>query len=499
MDLSALLAPDTLLNSVIQVLLDEQVEAYLVGGSVRDALLARSVQSFHDLDFAVPWGGLALARRLANRLGGAFFALDADRDTGRVVLTGVDGRRRYLDFAQWRGDSLHADLADRDFTINAMALGITQEGAPLVDPFGGQDDLLAKVVRVVSKDSFAHDPVRVLRAARMEATFGFGIEPHTETLLRQAIPWLDRVSRERVRDELERIIAMPGAAAHVSRLDELGLLAVVLPKIVALKSVTQPPPHNIDVWGHTLRVLESLEGLFAWLWPDAGYRPLAGEAGRATVRLAPWRESWQEHLLQPASGDRLRLSLLKLAALLHDVGKPETHSQDEGGRIRFLGHEKRGAKIAAGVLRYLRFSKEEISLVQMIVAHHLRLLHLGRVKVVTRRAIYRFFRETGAAGVDLVLLGLADYLGTHGDLLPPAEWQRTLDAAAVLLEGYFDQRQKVVSPPGLINGRDLMAKFDLAPGPRLGELLARVREAQAEGRVSTREGALAFVQEMLDG
>lgn len=500
MKLDRLLAPHTLLGRVARWLRDEGMEAYLVGGSVRDALLGRPARAFHDLDFAVPAGGLILARRLANLLGGAFFPLDARRDTGRVVLTEPDGRHLYLDFARWRGDSLEADLADRDFTINALALGITREGgAVVIDPFGGQSDLSARVVRAVTSRSFANDPARTLRAVRLEAELGFRIEPHTEALLRQAIPWLGRVSRERVRDELDRIIAAPRAAGHVRRLDDLGLLAQVLPEVVALKGVTQSLPHRADVYAHTLQVLAALEGLFAWLWPGDGYTPLAGETTKAVDRLAPWRDLLRAHLSQPTSGDRVRATLLKLAALLHDAGKPATRSADESRRIRFLGHAKRGAEIAAHTLQRLRFSGEEVSLVQTIVAHHQRPLFLSRPDAVTRRAIYRFFRDAGAAGVDVIFLSQADYLGTHGDSLDPAEWQRTLDVAAALLEGYFHRHQDVVSPPKLVGGQDLMAEFDLPPGPRIGELLERVREAQAEGQVSTPEEALALVRELLGG
>jgi putative nucleotidyltransferase with HDIG domain len=496
--LEALLAPNALLDRVARWLHEQGVEAYLVGGSVRDALLGHPASAFHDLDFAVPKGGLAVARRLADWLGGAFFPLDVERDTGRVVLTEPDARRRYLDFARWRDDSLQADLADRDFTINAIALDITSESGPaLIDPFSGQADLRAGVLRAVTDQSFANDPARTLRAVRMEAQLGFSLEPHTEALLRQAVPWLRRVSRERVRDELDCIIAAPGVADHLRRMDDLGLLAEVLPEVTALKGVSQSLPHRFDVYTHTLQVLGALEGLFAWLWSEVRYKPLTGEAAKAMEKLVPWRDSLRAHLCRPTSGDRERATLLKLAALLHDVGKPMTRSVDDDGRIRFLGHAKKGAEIAAQALRRLRFSGEEASLVHTIVTHHQRPLFLAQAEPVTRRAIYRFFRDAGSAGVDVVLLSRADYVGTHGDALDAAEWQHGLDLAASLLESYFQRHDKVIDPPKLISGRDLMAEFDLSPGPRLGELLELVREAQAGGQVATREEALALVRQSL--
>jgi tRNA nucleotidyltransferase/poly(A) polymerase len=485
-----------LLGRVARWLREEGVNAYLVGGCVRDALMGRATH-VRDLDFAVPAGGLTVARRLADWLGGAFFPLDRERDTGRVVLTEGDGSRRYLDFARWRGSTLYTDLADRDFTINAMALDITQgTDATLLDPLGGQADLSAGVVRAVSEGSFVQDPARTLRAARMEAELGLHIEPHTETLLRQAIPLLDRISHERVRDELARILATPGAAGHIGRLDDLGLLATVLPEVTALKGVTQPPPHRADVYTHTLQVLHALEELYSWLWPDKGYPPLAAEATKAIDRLAPWRNTLRSHLSQLTSGDRVRATLLKLASLLHDVGKPATRSEDETGHIHFLDQEKRGTEIAARTLRRLRFSSEEMLLVQTTVTHYRRLFDFDRPEAVTRRAIYRFFRHTGAAGVDVTLLSGAEYLGTHEDSLDLTGWQRTLDVAAALLDTYF-HLQDVISPPKLISGRDLITAFELSPGPRVGELLERVREAQAEGQVSTRKEALELVRQIL--
>ena len=499
MDLDALLTPETLLGRVARWLRDEGTSACLVGGSVRDALLGRPACDFHDLDFAVPGGGLALARRLADWLGGAFFPLDVERETGRVVLTEPDGRRFYLDFARWRGDSLRADLADRDFTINAMALDVTRkEGPALVDLFGGQADLAAGVVRAVTDRSLANDPVRVLRAVRMEAALGFCIEPHTKALMQQSLPRLDGVSRERVRDELDRILATPGAAAHVRRLDGLDLLAAVLPEVIALKGVPPSPPHRAGAYTHALQVLEALEGLFAWLRPGHGYPPLARAVASAVARLSPWHVPLGKHFFRFISGDRKRATLLKLAALLHGAGKPEIGEQDESGRLCFPDHEQRGAVLAAHTLHRLRFSGKESALVQTVVAYQRRPLALSRAGTVTRRAVYRFFRDTGEAGIDVVLLSLADCLGRGGEALDPAAWEGVLDVAAVFLGDYFDRYLEVVSPPKVVDGRDLMAAFGLSPGPQVGHLLEQVREAQAGGQVSTREEALALVRELLE-
>jgi poly(A) polymerase len=203
------------------------------------------------------------------------------------------------------------------------------------------------------------------------------------------------------------------------------------------------------------------------------------------------------HLSQPISGDRPRLAVLKLAALLHDLGKPTTKSFDDEGSVHFYGHEREGAEVAGAILRRLRFGGNEVSLARTIVANHMRLHLLAEREVVTRRAVYRFFRDTGDAGVDTLLLCLADHLATSGPNLRMARWQKKVEFVASMLADYYERCQEVISPPKLISGNDLMDEFGLEEGPRIGELLEAVREAQVEDEVRTKEEALALVKGLL--
>jgi hypothetical protein len=182
--------------------------------------------------------------------------------------------------------------------------------------------------------------------------------------------------------------------------------------------------------------------------------------------------------------------------MLHDVGKPQTQTTASDGRLRALGHERAGAETAEAVLRRLRFSAREIRLVGTIVRHHMRPSWLLKSGPATRRAIYRFFRDTGDAGVDVVILALADQLATRGDTLTREHWRDYLGLARVMLDSYFRKSEEVVSPPPLVSGKDVMALLGLQPGPRVGEMLEAVREAQAEGRVCSREEALGFLRSL---
>lgn len=486
-------------QTVRQMAQARHTRVWLVGGAVRDVLLGRPL---HDWDFAVERDALQLARAVADMLGGAYYPLDVERGAGRVVLKTDAGVRLDLDFALLRGNDLVADLMMRDITINALALD--EEGA-LLDPSGGLNDLAARRIRATSEDAFRADPLRTLRAVRMAAELHFEIEPLTASWIRRDAVLLDEPSVERVRDELIKILALTGAIEALQQVDELGLLHPVLPELLALKGVDQSFPHRFDVWRHSLLMVDTLETVIATITGAADPAPSA----RSGAPIAAWGDlartlnqftaDVREHLAVEVSGGRDRALLLKLAALLHDVGKPETWSQGEqDGRIHFYNHEPVGAEIAARRLHALRFSGDEIARIHVIIGQHLRPAHLARAERLTRRAVYRYFRATGCAGVDVALLSLADHLSTYGPHLQNDRWERRLSVVEQLLTHCFERYHETIKPPPLLTGHDLIGTFALSPGPMIGQILETLREAQAAGEVQTRAEALAFARRSLD-
>lgn len=490
--------PDWPLKQICTIAAACGIQVWVVGGVVRDALLGRPV---HDWDFAADRDALGLARAVGDTLGGAYFPLDTERGAGRVILVTEHGVRLELDFAVLRGDDLEADLAVRDFTINAMAL---DETGALVDPLGGEADLKARRIHATSERAFQDDPLRMLRAMRLEAELGFETEPQTAAWIRRDAPLLALPSAERLRDEFMRGLGFPGASIYVQRLDELGLLVHVMPELESLKGVVQSPPHRFDVWRHTLATVATLEMVIAAVIGDAS--PWPGSRAVADAPPAAWGDiaralsqfsgDVREHLATELCDGRDRATLLKLAALLHDVGKPGTWSEGADGYSHFYGHEPAGARIAAARLRKLRFSRDEVKRVRTIVEGHLRPPHLARANKVTRRAIYRYFRATDDAGVEIVLLSLADHLATWGPNLRERRWARRLEVAELLLSHYFERREETIAPPPLVSGHDLMTELRLEAGPEIGRLLEALREAQAAGEVRTREEALALAAQM---
>lgn len=482
-------------------------EMYLVGGAVRDMLLGRISG---DLDLAVPANGIRLARQVADRLGAAYMTLDDERDTGRVIIQQEDGGRVYLDFAGYRGGEdkgakpvLETDLRGRDFTINAIAYDIQQEA--LLDPLEGGSDLRARRLRACTDRSMSQDPVRVLRGVRLAAALGFQIEPETRRQMREAAVGLARVSVERQRDELFKILEGPRPETSLRALEMLGVLPQVLPELAAEKGVEQSPPHIHDVWNHTLAVLQALDGILAAL--RVGYN--ADETsdlytGLLTLRIGRYREQYSEHLRTELNADRSLRSLLLFIALYHDIAKPSKRSVDPDGRIRFFGHDQEGAEMAARRAAALHLSNDEVERVRVVIREHMRFHFFssrleGEGKEPSRKAIYRYFRTAGAAGPDLVLLGLADLRGTQGSNLKQETWTAALDVARILLENYWEKPEEAVSPPRLLDGSELIAALGIEPGPRLGRLIEALREAQATGKVTDRESAIRYARSWIAG
>lgn len=471
-------------------------EIYLVGGAVRDLLLGRQVK---DFDFLVPENAIQIGRRVANALGTGFYPLDVSRDFGRVLI-GEGSNRLILDFIRFQGNDLDEDLMARDLSINAIAIDLRQPDA-LLDPCGGVGDLLAHRVKACSPTSFSSDPVRIIRAVRMAAAFGMRIEAGTRAQMKAAVSGLPSVSPERLRDEFFKLLAVPKPGTSIRALDLLGALEVIFPEIKPLRKLEQPSPHAFDVWNHILQVLKRLDQILELLGDGVGAEGAGDmQSGLIAQKLGRYRKQFNEHLEIELVPDHSRLALLYFATLFHDVGKGTTQSRDETGRIHFYDHENVGAAMVAERGRALHLSNDESEVLERIIKHH------GRPYLLTkesapprRRAIYRFFRDTGSTGIEICLLSLADFMGKFDAQVPQDELGKHLDTLRTLLEAYFEHANEQVSPPILVNGEDLMRELGLKPGPKIGELLEAVREAQAAGEVGDKVGALELARRMIEG
>ena len=492
----------------VRAALPEGLPVYLVGGAVRDALLGRPV---HDLDFSLPGDGIKIGRRIADTLSSAgtgtilkadFYPLDTERDTGRVIVSDEDGKRMVMDFACFRGKDLESDLTGRDFTLNAIALKLGDY--TIHDPLGGGMDLKEKLLRSCSTSAFTDDPVRILRGVRLAANFGFHILPETRTAMKEAAGLMEKVSPERVRDELFRILdgLLPGTCLRA--LDMLGVLDKILPELSALKGVEQIPPHIHEVWEHTLSVVKHLEDLFTALGPN--YNPETASdllTSMLVLQIGRYRSQIGGEFAKSVTADRSLRSLILLAALYHDIAKPQTKKADEEGQFHFWEHEQLGAEMLTERARFLALSNDEIERLAVIVRNHMR-IHLltnrlmDESKPPSRRAIYRFFRDTGPAGVEICLLTLADLQATYEQTLAQETWAAALEVVRMMLEAWYEKKEEQVSPPAILDGNNLMRELGLKSGPTIGKLLEAIREAQAVGTISTRAEALSLAREWLE-
>jgi UTP:GlnB (protein PII) uridylyltransferase len=280
----------------------------------------------------------------------------------------------------------------------------------------------------------------------------------------------------------------------------LGVLPILLPELQALKGVDQSAPHIQDVWDHTLDTLKNLSFLVDLFFSKHDTDNALGLVlGLAVIRLGRYREQISAHLNQDIVPDRDLRALLFLAALYHDIAKPLTCTVESDGRIRFFDHDQAGGSMLAARAAALHLSNKEIERLALVVRHHMRPAHLAReVKSPSSRAIYRFFRDTQDAGIDICLLSLADILATYGNTLPQERWTRQLDVVRILMEAWWERPEQQVRPSIILTGKDLIQEFGLQPGPIIGEILESVREAQVMGQIESRREAIRFVKTLLD-
>jgi poly(A) polymerase len=504
-----------LLQQAARFLSGQHVQAYLVGGSLRNILLGEPCA---DWDIAVPGDAPTLARRLADALGG-YYARMHEKASRVVVPASQEGEDEViLDIAPFKGQSLEDDLRLRDFTVNAIAAPLEaiaryielggfgavksngyQRGAilPLIDPVRGVADILARRLRAVDGEAFRRDPLRLLRAVRLAARYRLDIDSWTEGLMVRDAALLTEVAAERIHDELYAILAPDGAAGQLRFLDRHGLLTVLIPEFISARGMPQPAPHYWDVLEHSIETVDRLEQLARLLGQEPGEiaRSAWGIEGTCGLREIQrlLQEAEEQGIFQRA---QLTAPRMKLATLLHDIGKPATYTTDENDAIHFYGHPQVGAPLAVQITRRLKTSAQDSRLVQQVTDHHMRPGQLAQLERVTPRAIRRYFVDLGPSGIAIALLSLADHLATRGPQPPTESWPRHVRTVCLLLTQYIRQRERIL-PPKIVSAEELMHRYNLIPGPLLGRLLNAIAEAQTDGTVHSKTDAFWLVEEML--
>jgi len=454
-----------------------RVKLYLVGGVLRDKLIGR-VKENPDFDFAIKKGAIKFGEALAKKLKCGFVVLDKEHGACRLVKRITD-KTYTFDFTDFRGVDLASDLKHRDFTINSLALELEKVfldidlNQCLFDSCKAKEDILKKNIRVINNKSFSDDPLRILRAFSFACILDFEIDNRTLKLASLGRNSIKDISGERIRDELFKVFDSNKTYVCLARLNKLKILEIIFPEIKKMRGIGQGPYHHLDVEQHTLESIKQLEEILKGIKnPDI-----------------------REYLSLDISSGRKRYSLLKLAALLHDIGKPKTLRKIKG-RTTFHGHERVGLDIAKGIFKRLKLSNDEAYSLHKMILWHLRPGYLADTENPTARAKFRYFRDAGIEALSILILSLADQRATKGPLTTKKARIQHEKVIGKLIREYI-KKSKIKKKERLIDGHAIMKKFNLEPSRLIGKLLKELEELQAIGKIKTREEAFKACEKLL--
>lgn len=447
---------------------------WVVGGAVRDAALGLEVG---DIDLAVSGDPGPPARRIAAALGGYSFELSSEFPTWRA---GDREGTWQVDVATLRGPGIVEDLALRDFTIGAVAVDI-ETGAGL-DPTGGLLDMAAGMIRAVGPGSFSDDPLRLMRAARLAASFGWQIAPDTLELGRASAGRSWEPAGERTLNELCLLMASRDPVAGLAAMEGLGLFDTLLPEVGEMRGVVQGPNHHLDVYGHTVEVLEGV------LRIESELDRFVGENASEVADL----------LEEPLAEGVSRSTGLRLAALFHDCAKPATRKEADGF-ISFRGHDRQGAESVLEVFTRLRSSRRLAGYVADLTRNHLILGFMVPDRPLSRGQVFDYLKQTEPNSVDVTLLTVADRLAARGT---------SSIAGREMVAGHLELARDMVGealswrrtapPERFLAGDELAARIGIEPGPDLGRILDQLDRAVFCGEVRSASEAVEYARRLLD-
>ena len=449
---------DPILSELSRLAREKKTPLFLVGGYLRDLLLGTRAK---DYDFALPKDASSFIETIEKALHLHFFKVGKEEihtTTYRIIKEGMS-----IDLTFLQGETIEEDLRRRDFTVNAVAFSLHDETFHWVE--GALEDVAKKLIRTVSNRSIDLDPLRMLRAIRYLCTLeGFAINKELKEEISLKREKILSLPAERIRTELDQILLSLQPAVGMKSLDESGLLFSLFPELKGLENLGQNEHHHLDALSHTLLIVEKILWAVQWV----------GRNDRETLLN-------QE--------DRLSLYY---AALFHDIGKQDTYSKDEKGRVHFYTHEAFSVQAAQGIMERLRFSNLMKNKVLHLVKNHMRILNLSWETKET--ALRRLVNQIGDETPLLVLLSLADKEASRGIL--SAQIDEVVERHCLRILELFREKD-IVHPPPLVTGHDVMA-LGYSPGPRVGQILSFVRHKQVEGEIKNREEALKVLKERFE-
>ncbi len=457
----------TIINE-IKPLLNDKAELYIVGGFVRDKLLKKNSC---DIDFIVKGqSATALAETFANKTERYFVMLDDEHEIARVV---DKDKLHYFDFARCENDDIEHDLSRRDLTVNALAVRVLPS-LEFVDKFGGEKDITGKLIKAISEKNLTDDPLRILRIFRFASLLDFGIELETLNFANKHVKLLKDVAQERILCELLKLFEGKHSAKYIDLMKQNGLLYEIFE---ILKKEAEVPPnthHHLSLIDHSIETIKQVE-----------------------IKIEESPVFVKEILNSCHSQCVKRLSLLKLACLLHDVGKYDTWTIEENGRHRFINHDSVGAELLKPILKKMKFSKTQIKYITTLVKNHIYPSQLAREnEEASMKPIMRMFRKLDDYTPDTLLLAMADRLSAQGPAITREITEKNISTLKKYLLLYKDFKETIKPLPKLIDGNEIAEILHIEKGKKLGEIITAIKNAQMSGEINTKEDATEFIKKL---
>ena len=454
---------DALLNNIASFF---DNEIYLVGGCVRDFFLGNIS---YDRDLIVTDEEAdTFARKLSDFFNGKYIPLDEENKIYRVVLP---DKINYFDITNPVENSLENDIKRRDLTINAIAVNIKTGEIPSFC-LGGIEDLNKKILREISEKNFTDDPLRLLRIFRFYSSLGF--EP-AENLIHIASKYsnlINKPAKERIEYELMKLFNGKYCAESLILMDKTGILEQLFPIVKELKQIPPNQHHHLDLFHHSIETVKQVQILY--------------ENSSEEVK---------SHLDRTDFGGFPRITHLKLACLLHDIGKPSTWTIEENTqRHRFIKHDSEGEKLCVPILKNLCFSNKQIEYISYIIKKHMYPSAVVSAPDMSEKTMMRYLRKSEDNAIDNILIAQADRLSALGPEITGEIVNNNINALNNLMDFCIETRKNIKPLPKLLDGNEIMQILNIKPSPKLGEILDTLKEAQISGDITTKEEAVNFIK-----
>lgn len=454
-----------IINEIIS-LLNENSELFIVGGYLRDKVLE---QNNFDMDFIVKGqNAIELARIFAQKTGRYFVVLDEKYEIARVIDT---DKMHYFDFARCEKDNITIDILRRDLSINAIALQIYPENM-IIDITNGIQDIKNKIIKVISEKNIIDDPLRLLRIFRFASLLNYEIAEKTLNLAAKHSKLINNVAKERILTELLKLLEGANSAKIIDLLKSNGILFELF-NILKLEMLVPPNSHHhLCLIDHSIETMHQIE-----------------------ILINNMPKYLQEKLNSYQTNGVKYLSLLKLAALLHDVGKHSTWTIEENGRHRFINHDSVGAELLKPMLKEMKFSKAQIKYITILVKNHIYPSQLAKAdEKANEKTIHRMFRKLGEYTPDILLLAMADRLSAQGPAITKEIIENNINSLSEYLRMYEEFLKISIPIEKLLDGNEIAEILNIPKDKNLGIIIKKLHEAQLMQEISTKEKAIEFIK-----